>query len=1578
MTMMNSPLRRCSKVAWLLMATTALTPVLLDHPARAEDSIVIHSGSTAKIATPVGGNGVPVIDIAKPSSSGVSHNQYDKFNVNSVGLVLNNANSIKQSNLAGYLPANTNFGGGAMASMILNEVVAANRSALNGFIEVNGQKANVIIANPYGITCSGCGFINTPRVTLTTGVPTLSGGNLSGFSVAQGDILISGTGMNASAQDIMDLVARKVKLDAPVNAKNLMVTAGPNDWDYANRSVSGSVAGSGAVPDYAIDSVLLGGMYADRISLIATEAGVGVRMLGDAAASGADFTLSAAGKITLTNNVSAATNLSVTSTTTGADALTATGAVLTAGGDLSLTNTAGGGATVSGGTLKAGGALTIQQDSLSDSASGSGGDLNKRSAAGDVSITTTNATSLNGVSYQAGGALTVSAGSLSVGASGATLGATGAASLSTTSGALALGTASVKSEAGVTLDAQQGALSTSAGGAIQATTGNVTLKAKTTLTNAVTVSADAGTLTIRSNNSGGSLSVTNTGTLNAGSAVDIAGYGATPNSAVNLTAGSGSKIIGDTVSVKAGTLDNSGGLQGANGTSINATTISNQSGGVMVLSTHAGQDQTVIAGSLTNAGTIQSAAALTVTGTTAVTNSGTLIAATDLTVQGSDANTKLTVTNSGSGVMQATNALTITGQGGGTNADLTVSGGTLIGDTATIGSQTVTNAGTIQGTNGTTLTATTLNNQAGGKMILSTQANQDYTLTLTTLTNAGTLQSPGALTINSGTGGVTNSGNLLAAGAMTIRGSSNSTYTLTNSGSGRIQGTTVSIDGFGGAHNVNVSSTGSNSNVKATTGALTLYALGFSAAGGFEAATTLDVSASSIDLTGSSAFLLAGTSGTIASTGAISNAGMMFAPGALTVTGTSISNSSSGGIASNSTLGMTANSGNITNSGALYSGGAMTASATGTFTNDATGTINSNSSVDITAPTFVNNNAINTQGNITIGANTFRNEGSATGGVSSISPTIISNWGNQIGIWPPAQFTLNAGPNNISLPSVSYLDNNTTFATDPTAYTASQQNASKVYDLLGESFTSTGSFGNQPASYSVQRWAEITSNGGTLTVRGTTGGGSGFTTGTNQAGLLSASTVNLTGAGGGATFTAGQASTVSADYRAEYTVNFIYAHDAVTNYSQTPGGGTIATPKVFDCVGGDSASCSLVASWATQRNYFINSYTGGSNGGPSTIRGTTLNISGVALTVNGQSSQTYTADGGASSASVSSTSKSGTSSATAANAAGTIAAGASLSFGGLTITLPTSPNGYFVPAQTPGAKYLIETNPRFGRTATYLGSNWLVDNLPSSASSTLNHLGDANYEAKLIIQQLTRQIGSNLLKGFKDQQSMLSSLFTNALNTATKQPSPSGPGGSQLILGQPLTPTQVSNLKSDIVWMVETKIGNETVLVPKVYLAPSTLASLFGGGSTMIAENINLNVTSLANNGGKIEGTNRLNVTSSGDISNTKGTLEGKNVNLTSTGDMTNTGGTIGGQDVTIASTGGGLRNQGGGTIDGKNTLQVTTKTDINNTGSTITGGNVTLTSKEGGLNNSGGGTIDGKNTLQVTTKTDINNTGST
>jgi filamentous hemagglutinin len=119
-------------------------------------------------------NGLPKVNIATPNGAGVSHNIYQEFNVGRQGLILNNGANNSNTSLAGWVEGNPNLTAGNEAKMILNEVVGAKPSQLQGFLEVAGKKADVIIANENGVTCHGCGFINTSRVTLTSGLPICS------------------------------------------------------------------------------------------------------------------------------------------------------------------------------------------------------------------------------------------------------------------------------------------------------------------------------------------------------------------------------------------------------------------------------------------------------------------------------------------------------------------------------------------------------------------------------------------------------------------------------------------------------------------------------------------------------------------------------------------------------------------------------------------------------------------------------------------------------------------------------------------------------------------------------------------------------------------------------------------------------------------------------------------------------------------------------------------------------------------------------------------------------------------------------------------------------------------------------------------------------------------------------------------------------------------------------------------------------------------------------------------------------------------------------------------------------------
>ncbi|MDA0107926.1 DUF637 domain-containing protein [Vibrio sp. La 4.2.2] len=289
---------------WQRTLTYGLCVLINVQPALA--SVVVSSGNTKVINA---GNGVEVVNIATPNEKGLSHNRYQQFDVDSTGLILNNSTEqLEVSELGGYLSNNPNLTNGA-ASVILNEVTGASRSELQGYTEVFGDSAPVILTNPYGITCNGCGFINTPRVTLSTGSPEISHGVLTGFDVSQGNVLIGEAGLDATNQDYFDIISRAARVNGELHGEALNVVTGPNRVRYGDNNVLETKTGQADAPRVAIDSSALGGMYAGRIALVATESGVGVNV---GNLSGQSVSLTADGRIEL-GSASATQALTVTS-----------------------------------------------------------------------------------------------------------------------------------------------------------------------------------------------------------------------------------------------------------------------------------------------------------------------------------------------------------------------------------------------------------------------------------------------------------------------------------------------------------------------------------------------------------------------------------------------------------------------------------------------------------------------------------------------------------------------------------------------------------------------------------------------------------------------------------------------------------------------------------------------------------------------------------------------------------------------------------------------------------------------------------------------------------------------------------------------------------------------------------------------------------------------------------------------------------------------------------------------------------------------------------------------------------------
>ncbi|MFS8372606.1 filamentous hemagglutinin N-terminal domain-containing protein [Xanthomonas campestris pv. armoraciae] len=258
----------------------------------------------------VAANGVPVVDIVAPNARGISHNRYSNFNVGPNGLILNNSAQISKTELGGYVAGNNNLQRSGAASLILNEVTSAS-SRLQGYTEIAGAKAQLVIANPNGISCDGCGFLNTSRVTLTTGAPNLgSDGALNGFTVTGGALSIGSNGLDAFNVDRLDLLSRQLSVGGSIWTKELVATAGTGRITYDGMLLDVLPGTDGGAPAIGIDVAQLGGMYADRIRLIATEAGVGVVSRGTLAAQSGDLQIDGAGQVSLRGTTVARDGLS--------------------------------------------------------------------------------------------------------------------------------------------------------------------------------------------------------------------------------------------------------------------------------------------------------------------------------------------------------------------------------------------------------------------------------------------------------------------------------------------------------------------------------------------------------------------------------------------------------------------------------------------------------------------------------------------------------------------------------------------------------------------------------------------------------------------------------------------------------------------------------------------------------------------------------------------------------------------------------------------------------------------------------------------------------------------------------------------------------------------------------------------------------------------------------------------------------------------------------------------------------------------------------------------------------------------
>lgn len=231
-------------------------------------------------------NGLPVVNIQTPTRAGVSVNQYRQFDVGEKGAVLNNSHRNVQTQLGGWIQGNPWLARGE-ARVIVNQVNSADPSRLNGYVEIGGRRADLVIANPAGINVNGGGFINANQVTLGAGNAVIQDGRYTGIAQGVGSLNIAGGGLDASRNDYTNLIANAVNVNGGIWANRLSVQAG------------GTSADTAAQPNtFAIDTGALGGMYAGTIHLMVNGAEQNsIRNAGQIFARAGEVRLDAAGNV---------------------------------------------------------------------------------------------------------------------------------------------------------------------------------------------------------------------------------------------------------------------------------------------------------------------------------------------------------------------------------------------------------------------------------------------------------------------------------------------------------------------------------------------------------------------------------------------------------------------------------------------------------------------------------------------------------------------------------------------------------------------------------------------------------------------------------------------------------------------------------------------------------------------------------------------------------------------------------------------------------------------------------------------------------------------------------------------------------------------------------------------------------------------------------------------------------------------------------------------------------------------------------------------------------------------------------
>ncbi|MBU6474902.1 MAG: hemagglutinin repeat-containing protein, partial [Alphaproteobacteria bacterium] len=1051
--------------------------------------------------------------------------------------------------------------------------------------------------------------------------------------------------------------------------------------------------------------------------------------------------------------------------------------------------------------------------------------------------------------------------------------------------------------------------------------------------------------------------------LQAGGTLDISRTGVYDNIVFSAQDG---YLLGNALSLNLSDLTNDGVIQGGSGASsiAIANTLMNNADGTLNLSTTSGGTGTVTATELENAGVLQSAGNMTLNVKDALTNAGggiiqsarnltlnvwnnltngyyilagstnaagAAVTGGNLSIDAGSSGSTLSIANSGTGVIEAIadggtgGLLSIAGTGGGNNATIggTQSGslqsGKMIGSMLDFNISALTNDGTIQAGSvdaASTITVqNALTNDANAYLNLSAGGSSTGVVTAADLTNNGNIQGNGNITLDaadaltnnnailSESGVTLNVGNTLdnfsriyAYGGIGIAASSANTLAVKNESGGTIESDLagmVSISGYNGGNNTTfdtqngtvIGGEGIDFNVASLTNSGKIQG-GFMDTSSITAPTLTNNAGGVIDIADQS------YGGGRVTSSALINNGTLESDGDLTLAlGTStLADGAGDKVMAGQDLNITA--GNISfgsTSSEIVSNkttaGAGTITLSGTLDN--TAVLFSGDGLSINAPWIINDStgSIAALGTLNLTSSTgswVHNCGGASVGGS------IANCGS---LYAGAQLNIYATPGSGGYYIGEFYN----------AGAGTVNSAGNIF-INGGNASNSSSFENYG---SIEADGTATVNVGSLQNTTTSGYFFNYATGN-----ITANTVVIENFGTAENFGHIDGSTVE-------LASGIYGRNNLLTFTNESGGvilaGNLVSTSGSDCPNIYGATCTgggfTLTNSGTETNNPAAPSTGATPGSASLAGDTTGTVGTVGNPATGATQGL---------------------SGSKTNAPAT----PSFTLGGITVRLPTNPNGYFIVNPSPGTGPLIETNPLFQVGSSFLGADYMVETYGVNPDTVARELGDANYQAQLIVQQASAEGALSILgTGPAQQAAAMQQLMDNGV-TAGKS--------LGLTIGVAPTAAQIAGLKSDMVWMVETTVDGQRVLAPVVYLSAATKSQIVSGGGVIEANNSNLSLEAL-NNSGTIKGLGNgaLNISTYGDLSNNGGTITGDNLNLSSTnGDiinrtMTQTIAIPNGSTTLIGPT---------GTISATGNLNLAAANDITNLGANMNaGGNASL-----------------------------------